>query len=105
MDDIDIFFKGADVFINPISEGGGIKTKLVEALGFNLNAVSTQWGALGIDPAICNGKLLLAKNLDWAGFVKLVTKAALIRREIPPAYFQHFYWGYSTRKAAEFIEG
>jgi polysaccharide biosynthesis protein PslH len=40
VDDIDVFFKGADVFINPISEGGGIKTKLVEALGYNLNARS-----------------------------------------------------------------
>ncbi len=104
VNDIDVFFKGADVFINPISEGGGIKTKLVEALGFNLNAVSTQWGALGIDPAICNGKLLLSKNQDWEGFVKLISRAASIRRDIPPSYYDHFYWGYSTQKAAAFIE-
>jgi hypothetical protein len=44
-------------------------------------------------------------NLDWPGFVQLVTKAALIRRDIPTSYFDHFYWGYTTRKAAEFIGG
>jgi hypothetical protein len=47
VDDISIYFKGADVFINPVSYGGGIKTKLVEALGYNLNAVSTSNGAIG----------------------------------------------------------
>jgi polysaccharide biosynthesis protein PslH len=104
VDDIDLYFKGADIFINPISEGGGIKTKLVEALGFNLNAVSTRIGATGVDPAICNGKLLIAKDGDWPGFARLIIEAAGIRADIPKAYFDHFYWGNSTQKAAEFIE-
>src|SRR5687768_12835629 len=41
VDDIRIYFKGVDVFINPLTDGGGIKTKLVEALGYDLNVVST----------------------------------------------------------------
>ena len=32
VDDVSIYFKAADIFLNPITEGGGIKTKLVEAL-------------------------------------------------------------------------
>lgn len=40
VDDISLYFKGCNVFINPVQIGGGIKTKLVEALGYNLNAVS-----------------------------------------------------------------
>ncbi len=65
VEDINIYFKGADVFINPVNDGGGIKTKLVEALGYNLNAVSTINGAIGIDENICNGKLLICENDDW----------------------------------------
>jgi glycosyltransferase involved in cell wall biosynthesis len=104
VEDIGIYFKAADVFLNPITEGGGIKTKLVEALGYNLNAVSTRHGAIGIDPAYCNGKLLLSADNDWNDFAKQVIKATKIYSDISPAYFEHFYWGYSTRRAAEFIE-
>ena len=104
VNDIDIYFKAADVFLNPIMEGGGIKTKLVEALGFNCNAVSTVNGALGVDPAICNGKLLIVPDKDWLMFSQKVVEAVSIRAEIKSAYYEHFYWGYSTSKAAAFIE-
>ncbi len=65
VDDITEYFKGADVFINPVTEGGGIKTKLVEALGYNLNAVSVFNGAIGVEESLCNGKLYLSENEDW----------------------------------------
>jgi len=102
--DIDDYFRGADVFINPVVEGGGIKTKLVEALGNNLTAVSVRNGAVGIDPAWCNGKLLVCENGDWEAFAGLVVKAGMLKADTPPVYFDHFYWGGSTRKAAEFIQ-
>jgi polysaccharide biosynthesis protein PslH len=105
VEDIDLYFKGSDVFINPIASGGGIKTKLVEALGYNLNAVSTSHGAEGIDPNLCNGKLLICKDNDWLSFAELIPLATKIEAEIPAAYFEHFYWGYTTKRAAEFIQG
>jgi len=104
VDDIGLYFKGADVFINPVTEGGGIKTKLVEALGYNLNAVSTVNGALGIDPVLCNGKLLLCQDHDWQAFANLVVKAAKVHSNISPGYYDHFYWGLSAKKAAAFID-
>jgi glycosyl transferase family 1/glycosyl transferase family 4 len=103
--DIDAYFKGADIFINPVIQGGGIKTKLVEALGNNLTAVSVRNGAIGIDPAWCNGKLLISEDHDWEQFVKLIRKAGAVKTAIPSLYFEHFYWGYTTREAAAFIEG
>jgi hypothetical protein len=105
VEDISLYFKGSDVFLNPVTQGGGIKTKLVEALGSNLNAVSTIHGALGVDPALCGGKLLLCQDQDWETFAGLVVQATRIQQEIPRSYFNHFYWGYSTRRAAEFIQG
>jgi hypothetical protein len=103
VEDINLYFTGGEVFINPVSEGGGIKTKLVEALGSNMNAVSTITGAVGINPEICNGKLLLAADNDWNGFADLIVRATHITADTPSAYFDHFYWGNSTRRAAEFI--
>jgi len=105
VDNIDTYFMGADVFINPVVEGGGIKTKLVEALGNNLTSVSVRNGAIGVDPAWCNGKLLICENGDWDAFAALVVVASGLRADTPAVYFDHFYWGGSTRKAADFIMG
>jgi hypothetical protein len=103
VDDISLYFKGADLFINPVMEGGGIKTKLVEALGYNLTSVSTASGATGIDPAICNGKLLSTDN-DWQTFVSNIIAATRIRATIPREYFEYFYWDNSVKKAVEFMQ-
>ena len=104
VDDISLYFKAADVFINPTVEGGGIKTKLVEALGYNSNAVSTVNGAIGVDPALCNGKLIIAEDNNWEAFIDKIIAASEIHADILPEYYQHFYWGYSTKKAAAFIQ-
>lgn len=103
VEDIAMYYQGADVFINPITEGGGIKTKLVEALGYNLNAVSTGNGAIGVDPAWCNGKLLVNTSSGWPAFAALVVQAAALRADIPPVYFEHFYWRNTIKKAVAFI--
>ena len=102
--DITIYFKGVDVFINPVTDGGGIKTKLVEALGYNLNVVSTINGALGVDEKICNGKLLLCNNADWQAFATAMQSAPLIEATISREFFEHFYWENIAKKAADIIE-
>ena len=104
VDDIDMYFKSADVFLNPIIEGGGIKTKLVEALSFNCNAVSTINGSIGVEPKICNGKLLIATDGDWNGFAQKVVVAASVRNNIGLDFFQHFNWMHITKNAADFIQ-
>jgi glycosyltransferase involved in cell wall biosynthesis len=105
VDDISLYFKAADVFLNPVVEGGGIKTKLVEALGYNTNSVSSVNGAIGVDPAKCNGKLIVTRDNDWESFTDAIVRVSEIDKDISPEYYQHFYWGYSTKKAAAFIQG
>lgn len=104
VDDITTYFKGADIFINPITEGGGIKTKLVEALGYNMSAVSASHGAIGIDPAICNGKLQITDDTVH-GFAEKIIQLAGNKRDIPPAFYDCFYWDNIAQKAARFLEG
>ena len=103
MDDIGLYLKGADVFLNPIIGGGGIKTKLVEALGYNLNAVSTENGAIGVDPRVCNGKLLIAPDGDWESFCNKVVSASRLRADIPPAFFQNFDWTASVERLEKLL--
>jgi glycosyltransferase involved in cell wall biosynthesis len=103
VDDITVYFKGADIFINPVIEGGGIKTKLVEALGFDMNVVSTRNGAIGIDPAICNNKLMIVNDGDWNAFAEAIKQSSLNETHTPPSYYRHFYWDDIAKRAAEFI--
>jgi len=104
VDDITVYFKGADTFINPVTDGGGIKTKVVEALGYDLAVVSTASGAIGIPQAITGGKLELIADEDWAGFAEKTIRMNA-GTSIPQAYFEHFYWGNIAAKAATLIAG
>ena len=104
VDDISVYFKGVDTFINPVTDGGGIKTKLVEALGSNLNAVSTYNGAIGVDENICNGKLLLTENDDWQLFADKMEISVGLTQSVSSEFFDHFYWENIAAKAAGIIE-
>ena len=99
VDDISVYFKCADIFINPVIDGGGIKTKLVEALGYNLTSVSTINGAIGVPPAVTGNKMHLVEDNGWQGFANAIFEADLAEN-IPTAFFDHFYWGNIAAKAA-----
>jgi len=104
VDDVSIYFKGADIFLNPLSTGGGIKTKLVEALGYNLYVVSLRDGAIGIPAGVTGDKLVvMPDDNDLQAFAEAVIALQGKTSAIPAAYFDYFYWGDITKKAAEFI--
>lgn len=102
--DIDIYYKASDIFINPVNDGGGIKTKLVEALGYNITSVSTINGAIGIDSEICNGKLLLSAEDNYADFAAKIVEACKVQSAIGEAFYNYFYWGNIIDKAIRIIE-
>ena len=104
VDDISIYFKGSDTFINPVIDGGGIKTKLVEALGYNLHAVTTVSGAIGVHEQIAGSKMKILEDSDWNGFAGAMT-VANDGENIPAAFFEHFYWVNIAGKAYRFING
>lgn len=102
VDDINIYFKGADIFINPVVDGGGIKTKLVEALGYDLSVITTQSGATGIPAEVTGDKMKILADNDWEAFARqivLLNTGSII----PQEFFAHFYWGNIAQKAAAAI--
>lgn len=102
VDDINLFFKGCDIFINPVIDGGGIKTKLVEALGYNLSVISTKTGAIGIPVEITGDKMKITEDEDWDAFTgHIINLQTTI--QTPPAFFDHFYWDNIAQKAAAIL--
>ena len=92
VEDITVYFKGSDIFINPVIEGGGIKTKVVEALGYDLSVISTKSGATGIDIAETGEKMILVTDGDWNEFARQIILVAS-SANIPASFFDAFYWG------------
>ncbi len=93
VDDISLYFKAADVFLNPILTGGGVKTKAIEALSMNCTVISTELGAMGINRSVCGNKLQVVAAGEWEKFSELVIAAAARNDTIPPAFFDYYYWG------------
>ncbi len=99
VDDINVYFTAADMFLNPITDGGGIKTKLVEALAANNTAVSYNNGAIGIPQGITGQKLTVVPDDDADAFSnEVVAQIHAGKAEIPPTFFNHFYWGNIAEK-------
>ena len=103
--DIHLYFKAADVFVNPIMDGGGIKTKLVEALGNNTNAVSTEKGSIGLNQALTGDKLLIVTQNDLQLFANMIIAMSAKEANTPTAFFEHFYIENIARKATCIIKG
>jgi len=91
--DVDTYFKGADIFLNPVQSGGGIKTKMVEAIAFGTTVVATETGAIGLDEAVAGNKLDVVKDNDWTGFAEAIIKNAVSESATPPSYYSKYYWG------------
>ncbi len=102
VDDINLYFKGADIFINPVIEGGGIKTKVVEALGYDLTVISTRSGAIGIPRPISGKKLYDIADSDWQGFANAINEADTTEK-IPATFFEQFYWGNIAAKVKKVL--
>ena len=103
VEDINLYFKGADIFINPVIDGGGIKTKVVESLGFNLDVISTASGAIGIPVEITGGKLVVVPDNDCDEFGRQIILHTAAKT-IPAVYFEHFYWGNIAAKAVAIMK-
>lgn len=92
VDDITIYFKGADIFLNPVIDGGGIKTKLVEALGYNLCCISTVEGAIGVPQNVCGNKLKIINKVSWNEFANSIMNTSSEGGKVGKEFFDHFFW-------------
>ena len=90
--EIDNYYKAADVFLNPVQSGGGIKTKMVEAIAYGATVVSTETGATGIQRDVCGEKLIVVNDNDWEKFADEVIKNVSVASVTPHGYYQFYNW-------------
>jgi polysaccharide biosynthesis protein PslH len=103
VDDIETYFAAADVFVNPVTEGGGIQTKNIEALSHHCNVVAFDNMLDGIQADLCLGKLFAAKNNDWNDFTTKILMAAGHSTQTPDAFFEYYSWQRITKTVADRI--
>jgi glycosyltransferase involved in cell wall biosynthesis len=103
VDDIDIYFKSADIFLNPITSGGGVKTKAVEAIAMNCTLISTEFGAIGLKKNVCGSKLQIVADNDWHGFVEAIDEQLRVVSNTPDDFYEYYYWGNIATKVTSIL--
>jgi polysaccharide biosynthesis protein PslH len=96
--EINHYFKAADVFLNPIQKGGGVKTKAIEAIAMNCMVVSTPLGASGIKREVCGSMLQVVEEGDWNEFAMQVKQSANRNSEVPESFFEYYSWSNIIRR-------
>jgi polysaccharide biosynthesis protein PslH len=100
VDDISIFMSGTDCSINPVTLGGGIKTKLVEALAYHQTVISTQTGARGISLQLTGAKMKIVPDYDWELFANAMSNFNPYQQGNTPApFFERYHWPAIVEKA------
>lgn len=92
VDDIGLYIDAADIMINPILSGGGVKTKAIDTLARNQRVLSTRNGADGIDPGICADNLVIVEDNNWPAFADAVVEWSGRDKNIPQAFYKMYGW-------------
>lgn len=94
----------ADVFVNPVTNNSGVKTKVIEAVGSGCHVVSTRSGASGIEKDLCDNNLNIAEDHNWQQFTDLMLLAAATpKKAAPKSFYDTYLWNNIAAKAAATI--
>lgn len=104
VDDISIYFKAADIFLNPILAGGGVKTKAIEALAMDCTVISTELGAMGIKRDVCGDKLKVVKEGEWQKFADLVIRSSFAQTHTEHQFYEHYNWRNIITQVISFLK-
>ncbi len=100
VEDIAVYYKGSDCFINPVTLGSGIKVKMIDALAYNLTVISTQFAAKGMDPLIAVNKLLVVEDYQWQSFANAMSLPDLpVYANTSEQFYERFHWSSIVQKA------
>jgi len=104
VEDVNAVYRAADVFINPVANDTGVKTKLIEALANHCTTVSTAAGAAGLRRDLCGQKLSLTPDGNWEAFAEAITNALNEPPSpTPQAFFDYYLWDNIAGRAAKKI--
>jgi glycosyltransferase involved in cell wall biosynthesis len=104
VDSISPFLLGADLFLNPMCNGGGMQTKLIEALGYGLTCVSSVTGSTGIEQAYTDGRLRIVPDQNWQEYCNAILElpATLLQTE-KQMFYQYYSWNQIAKRTLNFL--
>ena len=90
---IDLYYQSANLFVNPVINNTGVKTKVIEAVANNCTTISTKAGAAGIDINVCGDKLKIVPNDDWDEFAQhIITFYNCNEQKTPEIFYENYSW-------------
>jgi polysaccharide biosynthesis protein PslH len=101
VDDIENYFAGADVFINPVLFGGGVQTKNIDALSYHLNTVCFRNMIDDEIIPLTKDKLFLVAANDWEAFGFQVQNALKMSFPTSTSFFEYYDWNTIIKKVKE----
>ncbi|HMQ49900.1 MAG TPA: glycosyltransferase family 4 protein [Saprospiraceae bacterium] len=106
VENIDDYVLAADLMLNPIRSGGGVKTKLIEAIALGKTVISSYTGALGVDATLCGEKLVLVPDHDTEAYAQALMKAAEKKSSpTPTSFYAFYYWGNTIKTITAVMRG
>ena len=90
--DIENYFAAADIFINPAIEGGGIQTKIIDALSYDLNVVCFADVLNGIEVNLSKEKIFIVTPGSWQEFIQQIKNAADYTQKTPGSFLNYYNW-------------
>ena len=93
VEDIDQYIKAADLMINPVNTGGGVKTKLLEAIALGTTVLSSETGAKGVETEHCGEKLIQVGDEDLNAYcAAIIQQKQKPQIDTPAAFYEYYYW-------------
>nr|MBP6316373.1 glycosyl transferase group 1 [Chitinophagaceae bacterium] len=84
--------------------GGGIKTKLVEALGFGKICISSANGAIGVLPQQTQGRLHIVSDTDWKAYSDKICLLSGPMTNDNSDFYRAFSWKQISQTALSILE-
>lgn len=84
------YFLAADVYINAAFIGGGVQTKTLEALSYNLPVVTFKEMLQGIEPSLTIVKLFAIEENDWQNFARTTWHVVNNESKISNDFFEYY---------------
>jgi glycosyltransferase involved in cell wall biosynthesis len=91
VEDIENYFAAADIFLDPVETGGGIQSKIVEALSYDLNVICFKDQADN-QFAIAGKKILTGDPGDYDVMVENIYQSIANNPPTQPEFFEHYSW-------------
>jgi polysaccharide biosynthesis protein PslH len=91
VEDIEHYFAAADAFLDPVETGGGVQSKIIEALGYDLNVVCFDSQA-DKQFELAGEKIFPSASGDYDGIVKNINRSVLSSSPTLPQFFKYYNW-------------